>query len=136
MIRRSIDDGELAFYHCYNPNHAGFAELVHEAGARGTVAHRRMLECVGIGTSPWPCSHIHTFLAVTAHKAKKRRNTPTRRTGQRIHRRKTPGEPPEPEIKPPIYKRLIALTLAEIRRLLDLVHSDDRAIDHGLHWSI
>ena len=26
MIRRSIDDGELAFYHCYNPGHAGFGE--------------------------------------------------------------------------------------------------------------
>lgn len=34
MIRRSIDDGELAFYHCYNPHHAGFTELVHVAGAR------------------------------------------------------------------------------------------------------
>jgi len=31
MTRRSIDDGELAFYHCHNPSHAGFGELVHVA---------------------------------------------------------------------------------------------------------
>ena len=34
LIRRSIDDGELAFYHCYNPNHARVGELVYVAGAR------------------------------------------------------------------------------------------------------
>jgi len=42
MIRRSIDDGELAFYHCYNPNHARFGELVHVAGARWPIK-----ECFG-----------------------------------------------------------------------------------------
>ena len=34
MIRRSIDDGELAFYHCYNPRREGFGELVRTAGSR------------------------------------------------------------------------------------------------------
>ena len=42
LIRRSIDDGELAFYHCYNPNHARFGELVHVAGARWPIE-----ECFG-----------------------------------------------------------------------------------------
>jgi SRSO17 transposase len=42
MIRRSIDDGELAFYHCYNPNRAGFGELVSVAGARWPIE-----ECFG-----------------------------------------------------------------------------------------
>ena len=42
MIRRSIDDGELAFYHCYNPGHAGFGELVNVAGARWPIE-----ECFG-----------------------------------------------------------------------------------------
>jgi hypothetical protein len=37
MIRRSIDDGELAFYHCYNPHRAGFGELVQVAGARWPI---------------------------------------------------------------------------------------------------
>jgi hypothetical protein len=36
---------------------------------------------------------------------------------------------------PPIHRRLIALTLAEIRRLLPLIHNDEHAVNHGLHWS-
>ena len=84
MIRRSIDDGELAFYHCYNPNHAGFGELVHVAGARWPIE-----ECFGstkneVGLDhyqvrTWDAWHrhitlamlAHTFLAVIASKAKK-----------------------------------------------------------------
>lgn len=37
MIRRSIDDGELAFYHCHNPRHEPVGELVRVAGARWPV---------------------------------------------------------------------------------------------------
>jgi SRSO17 transposase len=84
LIRRSIDDGELAFYHCYNPNRAGFGELVRVAGARWPIE-----ECFGSGKNEvgldgyqvrtWDAWHrhitlamlAHTFLAVTAHKAKK-----------------------------------------------------------------
>jgi SRSO17 transposase len=85
MIRRSIDDGELAFYHCYNPNHAGFGELVHVAGARWPIE-----ECFGSAKNEvgldnyqvrtWNAWHrhitlamlAHTFLAVTAYETKKR----------------------------------------------------------------
>jgi len=84
MARRSIDDGELAFYHCYNPKKAGSGELVNVAGARWPIE-----ECFGSGKNEigldeyqvrlhnaWH-RHItlamlaHSFLAVTAHKAKK-----------------------------------------------------------------
>jgi SRSO17 transposase len=44
MIRRSIDDGELAFCHCYNPRREGFGELVRTAGSRWPVE-----ECSGAG---------------------------------------------------------------------------------------
>jgi SRSO17 transposase len=44
MVRRSIEDGELAFYHCYNPRHEGFGELVRTAGSRWPVE-----ECFGAG---------------------------------------------------------------------------------------
>ena len=37
MIRRSVDDGELAFYHCYNPRHEPDGELVRVAGTRWPV---------------------------------------------------------------------------------------------------
>jgi SRSO17 transposase len=84
MIRRSIDDGELAYYHCYNPRHEGFSELVRVAGARWPIE-----ECFEAGKgqvgldqyqvrlySAW-YRHItlamlaHTFLTVLAHKHKK-----------------------------------------------------------------
>jgi SRSO17 transposase len=84
MIRRSTDNGELAFYHCYNPNRAGFGELVQVAGARWPIE-----ECFGSAKNEvgldnyqvrtWDAWHrhitlamlAHTLLAVTAHKAKK-----------------------------------------------------------------
>ena len=84
LIRRSINDGKLAFYHCYNPNQAGFGELVHVAGARWPIE-----ECFGSAKNEvgldhyqvrtWNAWHrhitlamlAHTFLAVTASKSKK-----------------------------------------------------------------
>jgi len=84
LIRKSIDDGEIAFYHCHNPTHAGFGDLVAVAGARWPIE-----ECFGSGKNEvgldeyqvrkynaWH-RHItlamlaHSFLAITAHKAKK-----------------------------------------------------------------
>jgi SRSO17 transposase len=88
MIRRSIDDNEVAFYHCYNPHRASFGELVHVAGARWPIE-----ECFGSGKNEvgldnyqvrtWNAWHrhitlallAHTFLAIAAHKAKKRGTT-------------------------------------------------------------
>ena len=91
LIRRSIDTGELAFYHCHNPHHAGFGELVNVAGARWPIE-----ECFGSGKNEtgldhyqvrtWDAWHrhitlamlAHTFLAITTHTTKKRgARTPT-----------------------------------------------------------
>jgi SRSO17 transposase len=84
MIRKSIDDGELAYYRCYNPRRAGFGELVNVAGARWPIE-----ECFGSGKNEvgldqyqvrmFDAWHRHitfamlaqTFLAVTAHKEKR-----------------------------------------------------------------
>jgi len=89
LIRRAIDDGELAFYRCHNPNRAGFAELVQVAGARWPIE-----ECFGAGKNEtgldnyqvrtWDAWHrhiglavlAHTFLAVTARHAKKSGRAP------------------------------------------------------------
>ncbi|MGH3833786.1 MAG: IS701 family transposase [Pseudonocardiaceae bacterium] len=85
LIRRSIDHGELAFYHCYNPHGARVGELVHVAEARWPIE-----ECFGSAKNEvgldnyqvrtWNAWHrhvtlamlAHTFLAITAHQAKKR----------------------------------------------------------------
>lgn len=84
LLRRSINDGELTFYRCYNPDRAGCGELVHVAGARWPIE-----ECFGSAKNEvglddyqvrtWDAWHrhitlamlAHTFLAVIAHKAKK-----------------------------------------------------------------
>lgn len=91
LIRRSLDDGELAYYHCHNPHRAPVTELVHVAGARWPIE-----ECFGSGKNEvgldnyqvrtWDAWHrhitlamlTHTFLTITTHKAKKRgASTPT-----------------------------------------------------------
>lgn len=108
LIRRSIDDGELAFYRCYNPHHASFGELVHVAGARWPIE-----ECFGSGKNEvgldnyqvrtWNAWHrhitlamlAHTFLAVTAHKAKKggANNENGRKIGPTDRPRRKPRHP-------------------------------------------
>jgi SRSO17 transposase len=37
LVRRSLDDGELAYYHCYDPRREGFGALVRVAGSRWPV---------------------------------------------------------------------------------------------------
>ena len=37
LIRRSLDDGKLAYYHCFNPRLEGFGALVRVAGSRWPV---------------------------------------------------------------------------------------------------
>ncbi|HET9257447.1 MAG TPA: IS701 family transposase [Pseudonocardiaceae bacterium] len=108
LIRRSIDNGELAFYHCYNPHHASFGELVHVAGARWPIE-----ECFGSAKNEvgldnyqvrtWNAWHrhitlvmlTHTFLAITAHHAKKRgASTPHHQASRKIHPAPRPNPKP------------------------------------------
>jgi len=108
MLRRSVDDGELAFYHCYNPHRAGFGECVHVAGARWPIE-----ECFGAGKNEvgldhyqvrtWDAWHrhitlamlAHTFLAVTAHTAKKGGpHAPRSETRPIIHPTRRPNRKP------------------------------------------
>ena len=108
LIRRSIDDGELAFYHCYNPHRAGFGALVGVAGARWPIE-----ECFGSAKNEvgldnyqvrtWNAWHrhitlamlAHTFLAVTAHHAKKGgANTANRQTSRKTHPPRRPNPKP------------------------------------------
>ncbi|MCY7287570.1 MAG: IS701 family transposase, partial [Cryobacterium sp.] len=81
LIRRSVDDGELAFYHCYNPRHEPVSELVRVAGTRWPIE-----ECFQTGKGNvgldnyqvrlYPAWYRHitlamvaqSFLAVLAHR--------------------------------------------------------------------
>ncbi len=103
LTRRSIDNGELAFYHCYNPARAGFGDLVLVAGARWPIE-----ECFGSGKNEvgldnyqvrtWNAWHRHitlamlaqTYLAVTAQQTKK---GDLRQPNNRTHPNHEPNHP-------------------------------------------
>lgn len=80
MIRRSIDDGELAYYHCHNPRHAPVTELVRVAGSRWPIEECFQTGKGQVGLDNYQVRLYHawyrhmslamlaqTFLAVTAH---------------------------------------------------------------------
>jgi len=110
LVRRAIDDGELAFYRCHNPHHAGFPELVNVAGARWPIE-----ECFGAAKNEtgldnyqvrtWDAWHrhigfavlAHTFLAVTAGNAKKSGSSPVEGSPRRP-RNPDPSSPPDPAV--------------------------------------
>ena len=89
LIRRSVDDGELAFYHCYNPRHAPAGDLVRVAGARWPIE-----ECFETGKGHVGLDHYqvrlyhawyrhitlamlaHTFLAILAHRHRAKKGDP------------------------------------------------------------
>jgi SRSO17 transposase len=95
LIRRAIDDGELAFYRCYDPDRAGLAQFIAVAGARWPIE-----ECFGAGKNEvgldnyqvrtWNAWHrhtafavlAHTFLAVTANRSRKSHRVSTPIRGQ------------------------------------------------------
>lgn len=84
LIRRSVDGGELAFYHCFNPRRDSVSELVRVAGARWPIE-----ECYEASKGEAGLDHYqvrrydawyrhitlamlaHAFLAVLAHTSKK-----------------------------------------------------------------
>src|SRR5664279_116253 len=96
MIRRSIDDGELGFYHCHNPNHAGFGELVNVAGAgpsknvsppartrSGSTNTRSENTTHGTDISPSPCSPTHSSPSPHTRPKKGAPATPARKPNPR-----------------------------------------------------
>jgi len=72
LIRRSIDDGELAFYHCYNPRREGFTELVRVPGARWPIEECFEAAKGGVGLDDYQVRLYHAWyrhvtLAMLAH---------------------------------------------------------------------
>jgi SRSO17 transposase len=90
LIRRSLDSGELAFYHCHNPRREGFGDLVRVVGARWPIEECFESAKGGVGLDDYQVRlyhawyrHVtlamfaHAFLAICArhHKNKKANNT-------------------------------------------------------------
>jgi len=81
MIRRSVDDGELAFYHCYNPHREPADELVRVAGTRWPIEECFQTAKGNVGLDNYQVRLYHawyrhvtlamiaqSFLAVLAHR--------------------------------------------------------------------
>ncbi|MDN5940019.1 MAG: IS701 family transposase [Salinisphaera sp.] len=109
LIRRSLDDGELAYYRCYNPNRAGFGELVQTAGARWPIeecfaASKNETGLDNYQVRTWPAWHrhialamlAHTFLAITAQHARKSGRHTVSASRTRQPRNPADPSPPDP----------------------------------------
>jgi SRSO17 transposase len=151
MIRRSIDDGELAFYRCYNPHRESHGELVRVAGTRWPVEECFQTAKSSVGLDNYQVRLYHawyrhitlamvaqSFLAVLArrHHSKKgdlypipMSTTPTpppRRTNTAGDSRATTNPQPRHRIR---------LTLAEVRRLFN-VRDQTKHVKHtAMNWS-
>ena len=106
LFRRSVDDGELAYYRCYNPDHAPVTTLVHVAGARwpieecfGSAKNETALDHYQVRT--WNAWHrytalamlAHTFLAITAHNKTQKKGAQTQAPAPQTHHRPDPTKP-------------------------------------------
>ena len=155
MIRRSVDDGELAFYHCYNPRHEPVGELVRVAGARWPIEECFQTGKGNVGLDNYQVRLYHawyrhitlamiaqSFLAVLAHRhhAKKGDSAPDGGDPHAppppppTHAPRRPRPPHQAEADPPLRRR-IRLTLAEIRRLFNLRDQAKHVIHAAMQWS-
>ena len=156
MIRRSVDDGELAFYHCYNPRHEPVGELVRVAGTRWPIEECFQTGKGNVGLDNYQVRLYHAWyrhitLAMTRAEfpGRSRAPTPREKRGPAPNRGDTtppttpPATPPTPDHsappgpkRTPPLRRRIRLTLAEIRRLFNVrdqakhvIHAAMRLVD-------
>jgi SRSO17 transposase len=99
LIRRSLEGGELAYYHCHNPRREGFGELVRVAGARWPIEECFESTKGGVGLDDYQVRlyhawyrHItlamfaHAFLTICArHHKNKKANSDTSSENPNIH---------------------------------------------------
>jgi SRSO17 transposase len=122
LVRRSLTDGELAYYRCWSPRRVGLPTLVNVAGTRWSIesCFQAAKNQVGLDEHQvrrWTSCYRHTTLvmlgyAVLAVIAARERARP---------------DPP---------MNLIPLTINEIRRLFaKLITNTAQTVDHWLAWS-
>jgi hypothetical protein len=124
LIRRNRTTGELAFYLCWSPRPVPLHTLVRVAGSRWSIEELFQTGKGQVGLDRyqvrgWTGWHRHVTLAMLALAI------------LTILAAQQPDPDPDPDPK------IIALTVAEIRRLLNaflLATSPPPA--HTLHWSI
>jgi SRSO17 transposase len=123
LVRRSLTDGELAFYRCWSPTPVGLPTLVRVAGTRWCIetCFQTAKGAVGLDEHQvrrWDSWYRYTTLVMLAHAiltviAARERDRPR-----------------------PANRPLIPLTVKEIRHLFaKLAANTVHTIDHWLAWS-
>jgi SRSO17 transposase len=123
LVRRSLSDGELAFYRCWSPTPVGLPTLVRVAGTRWRIetCFHTAKGAVGLDEHQvrrWDSWYRYTTLVMLAHAiltviAARERDRPR-----------------------PANQSLIPLTVKEIRHLFaKLITTTVHTIDHWLAWS-
>ncbi|MET7730337.1 hypothetical protein ABZT02_03095 [Streptomyces sp. NPDC005402] len=128
-MRRSIADGETAYFHCCNPRGAlpelvaviGLCWPVEECFEAAKPKQQAGLDNYQVRTYGAWHRHITMVMLALAFQ------TAVARTPQKGVLGGDHG---------PRTRRLVALTVAEVRRLFNLIGSTPTAVDQGLHWSI
>jgi hypothetical protein len=122
LVRRSLSDGELAYYRCWSPRPVGLPALVQVAGVRWPIecCFQTGKNAVGLDQHQvrrWDSWYRYTTLVLLAHAiltviaARER-------------------------IRPPTDPDLIPLTVNEIRRLFaKLITNTVHAVTHWIAWS-
>jgi SRSO17 transposase len=123
LIRRSLADGELAFYRCFSPTPVGLPTLVRVAGTRWRIetAFQTSKNATGLDEHQvrrWDSWYRYTTLVMLAHAIL------------------TVIAARERARRPPDDHELIPLTVNEIRRMFaKLVANTLHTITHWLAWS-
>lgn len=122
LIRRSLADGELAFYRCWSPQPVSLRALVAVAGCRWSIETSfQTSKSIGLDEHQvrrWTSWHRHTTLVMYAYAIL---------TVIAARERQRPADG---------RQELIPLTVKEIRRLFArLVINTVHTIDHWLAWS-
>ncbi|MFV0526886.1 MAG: IS701 family transposase [Acidimicrobiales bacterium] len=120
LFRRNDTTGEIAYYRCWHPDPVGIDQLVAVAGKRWRIEENFQAAKGHVGLDQhqvrrWDSWHRWTTLAMAAHALLTVMAATTRETDR------TPG--------------LVAITLAEARRLLNAIRARIPTLAHILAWS-
>ncbi|MFV0526024.1 MAG: hypothetical protein ACK5RL_16180 [Acidimicrobiales bacterium] len=120
LFRRNTVTGEIAYYRCWHPDNVPIGQLVAVAGKRWRIEENFQAAKGHVGLDQhqvrrWDSWHRWTTLAMATHALLTVLAATTRETDR------TPG--------------LIAITVAEARRLLNAIRARIPPLHRILHWS-
>jgi SRSO17 transposase len=138
LIRRSLTNpADLAYFYCHAPagRACSFTTLVRVAGRRWPVEEDFRLGKTGFGLAD---SQVRRYTAIRRHLALVMAALAVCATTAALARPRTSTlacPPASPDELPPADPGLITLTVAEVKRVFNLITRTWQTIRHYLHWS-